>query len=55
MAFCELLWRAALVQEILPVERVSLGGAEAGVADDAAEFFFSRAVGYTCGSYYIFF
>src|SRR5580692_1527202 len=45
----------SLVQEVLTVESVSLGGAEAGVADDAAEFFFSRAVGYACGSYYIFF
>jgi hypothetical protein len=44
-----------LVQEVLAIQGVALGGAEAGVADYAAQFFFGGAVGYTCGSYYIFF
>jgi hypothetical protein len=44
-----------LVQEVLPIERVALRGAEAGVADDAAQLFFRRAVGYACGAHYIFF
>jgi hypothetical protein len=46
---------ASLVQEVLAVQRVALGWAEAGVADDAAQLFFGGAVGYACGSYYIFF
>jgi hypothetical protein len=46
---------APLVQEILAVEGVALGGAEAGVANDSAELFFCGAVGHACGSYYIFF
>src|SRR4051794_23364598 len=33
------------VEEVLPVERVSLGGTEAGVADDAAKLLFGGAVG----------
>src|SRR5260370_32701887 len=44
-----------LVEEVLPVQRVALGGAESRIADDAAEFFFSRAVRHACGSYYVFF
>ncbi len=44
-----------LVQEVLAVEGVALGGAEAGVADYAAQLFFCRAVGDACGSHYIFF
>jgi hypothetical protein len=45
----------ALVQEVLPIQRIPLRRPEAGVADDAAEFFFGRAVGHACGSYYVFF
>jgi hypothetical protein len=44
-----------LIQEIPPIQGISLGGAEAGVADYAAQFFFCGAVGYACGSHYIFF
>ena len=44
-----------LVEEILAIQGVALGGAEAGVADDAAQLFFCRAVGYACGSHYILF
>jgi len=33
-----------LIQEIRPVQCVSLRGIESGVADDAAEFFFGRAI-----------
>ncbi len=44
-----------LVQEVLAIQRVSLGGAEAGVADYAAQFLFGSAVGYARGSYYILF
>ena len=44
-----------LVQEVLAVEGVALGGAEAGVADDAAEFFFGGAVGDAGGADYVFF
>lgn len=34
----------ALIQEHRPVERVPLHGFEAGIADDATQFFFSGAV-----------
>jgi hypothetical protein len=47
--------RIVLVQEVLPVERIALRGAEAGVPDDAAQLFFGRAIRHACGSYYIFF
>ena len=39
----------------MPVEGVALGGAEAGVADDAAELFFSRAIVDAGGADYILF
>ncbi len=49
-------WRRfSLVQEVLPIQGVALGGAEASVADDAAEFFFGGAVGDAGGADYIFF
>jgi hypothetical protein len=40
---------------MLAVERVAAGWAEASVSDYTAQFFFCGAVGYACGSYYIFF
>ena len=52
---CALIMMAVLVQEVLPIQRVTLGGAEAGVADNAAQFFFGGAVGYAGGADYIFF
>jgi hypothetical protein len=45
----------ALVQEVLPIQRVPLCRPEAGVADNSAQLFFRDAVGYACGSYYVFF
>src|SRR5258706_7818412 len=45
----------SLVQEVLSVEGIALGRAEAGVADYAAKLLFCRAVRHACGSYYIFF
>ena len=44
-----------LVEKILPIQRVALRGTEAGVADNATQFFFRRAVGHACGAHYIFF
>ena len=45
----------SLVQEVLPIQSVALRRSESCVANNPAEFFFCRAVGYACGSYYIFF
>jgi hypothetical protein len=44
-----------LVQEVLPVQRIPLRGAKAGVADYSSQFFFGGAVGYTGGADYVFF
>src|SRR5258708_6884430 len=44
-----------LVEEVLPIQRIALRRTESRIADDAAEFFFSRAVRHACGSYYVFF
>jgi hypothetical protein len=44
-----------LVQEVLPIEGVALGGAEARIADDAAQLFFGGAIVHARGSDYIFF
>ena len=47
--------RPALIQKVLPIQRISLGGAESGVADNAAQFLFRGAVGHACSPHYIFF
>ena len=47
--------KGVLVQEVLPIQRISLRGAEARIADDAAQLFFGGAVGHAGGSHYIFF
>jgi hypothetical protein len=48
-------WERNSVKEILTVEGVALGGAEAGIADDAAQFLFRGAIRYAGGADYIFF
>src|ERR1700722_2892435 len=44
-----------LIQEVLAIQRISLRGAKAGVADDAAEFFFGGAIVDAGGADYILF
>jgi len=44
-----------LIQEVRPVQRVPLHGAEAGVADDAAELLFCGAIRHAGGTHHIFF
>lgn len=43
------------VQKHRPIERIALDGLEAGVADDATEFFFGGAVTCSSGSDYVLF
>src|SRR6185312_10632713 len=45
----------ALVQEVLPIERVALSGAEAGIADDVPQLFFRGVIGDTRRTDYVFF
>ena len=47
--------RIDLIQEVLPIERIALGWAEAGIPDDAAQLFFGGAVGHARGADYVFF
>jgi hypothetical protein len=47
--------KEGLIQEVLPIQRISLRGAEAGVADDAAEFFLGGAIVDAGGADYILF
>ena len=47
--------QTALVQEVLPIQRIPLRGPESRVANDAAQLFFGRAIRHTRGSYYVFF
>jgi len=42
-----------LVHEVLVIQRVALGGAEAGVADDAAQLLFRGAVGDAGGAHHV--
>src|SRR5258708_39088578 len=47
--------RSVLVQEVLAVKRVTLGGAEAGAPGEAAGGFFRGAVGGACRAGLVFF
>jgi hypothetical protein len=44
-----------LIQEVLSVQRVPLGGLESGITNDAAEFLFGCAVGHADGASDVFF
>jgi hypothetical protein len=44
-----------LIQEVLPVQSISLRRPESSVADYSAQLFFGRAVSDARGSYYILF
>jgi hypothetical protein len=46
---------SVLVQEVLPIQRIPLGRPKSRISNYAAQLFFGGAVGYACGSYYVFF